>query len=135
MIRLFRKLDLRRIKLNDFSSIDDMRFVFDDDSFYKHTLEVDGKVLAVIGFKRYWGDNWLAFFLISTEMKALHARPLKNFLNNAIIDFGAKRLQTDSVDCPELNKWHKFLGFTLEGTRKKMIHDKDFNMWSILKWE
>lgn len=107
--------------------------MFDDDTFFKHTLVKNDRVYAIICFKRYWKNNWCAFFLISEDMPAIYARELKDFVHNACNDLGAERVQTDSVDCDILNRWHQFLGFTLEGKRERMIYDKDFNMWGFLK--
>jgi hypothetical protein len=110
-----------------------MWFVFDDPEFYKHTLIVGSDVYAIICFRRYWKNNFVAFFLISEDMPAIHARELKEFILQAVIDLRADRVQTDSVDDAALNKWHNFLGFTLEGKREKMIYGKDFNMWGFLR--
>lgn len=134
MIRPFERIDVRRIKANEFSKPSDMAFVFNDAEFYKHTLVgADSSVYAIICWRRYWSNNFIAFFLISEEMPSIYARELKRFVFDAIMDFRAERVQTDSVDCPELNRWHDFLGFRLEGKREKMIFDKDFNMWGLLK--
>jgi hypothetical protein len=134
MIRHFERVDLRRIKTNQFSRFSDFRFIFDDEDTYKHTLVDDnGNVQAIICFKLYWRKNAVAFFLISDEMNPIYARELKKFIYQAMRDFDGDRIQTDSVDCPELNRWHKFLGFTLEGKREKMIYDQDYNMWALLK--
>lgn len=129
-------MDARRLKSNRFSRVNDMAFVFQDPTFLKHTLvSAKSDVLAIICFKRYWGNNWIAFFLISEEMPPIYARELKRFVDDAIMDLGAERVQTDSVDCPELNRWHDFLNFELEGTRKRMLYGKDFNMWARVTWE
>lgn len=134
MIRRFEMMDARRLKANEFSAVSDMSFVFHDDSFFKHTLVgPESDIHAIICFKRYWANNWAAFFLISSDMPAISARQLKKFVDDAIIDLRAERVQTDSVDCPELNRWHKFLGFRKEGTREKMIFDRDYNMWCKMK--
>ncbi len=134
MIRAFNRSDIRRIKANEFSKPNDLAFVFYDEEFYKNTLVGDdGDVYAIICFRRYWHNNFLAFFLISEDMPFIYARQLKKFLLDAIIDFRAERVQTDSRDCAILNRWHKFLGFTLEGKREKMIFDLDYNMWGLLK--
>lgn len=134
MIREFESMDVRRLKLNQFSGLMDMSFVYEDDTFYKKTLVGEAsKVHSIICFKRYWGNNFLAFFLISDEMPSIHARELKRFIYNAIIEMGADRVQTDSIACEELDRWHKFLGFTWEGYREKMIFDKNYNMWGLLK--
>lgn len=134
MIRDFESIDVRRLKPNAFSSHENMKFVFEDPTFIKQTLEDDktGEVLCIICFKSYWQNNYVGCFLMAEEMPAIYARQLKIFMENVILDFNMERLQTDSVDCAVLNRWHEFLGFTLEGTRKKMIMGKDFNMWAIL---
>lgn len=134
MVRPYFALDARRLRSNKFSGTGDMGWVLKDDRFKKHTLEDhEGRVLCIICFAKYWEDNYIGFLLISTEMTALHARTLKLWIFDVMMDFGMKRMQTDSVDCPEINRWHKFLGFTLEGTREKMMHDKDYKMWAFVK--
>ncbi len=134
MIRAFEQMDARRIKANEFSDPADMAFVFNDDGFCKHTLVSDeSDVLAIICWRSYWKNNYLAFLLISEDMTAIRARALKKFIFEVIMDFGMQRVQTDSVDCPELNRWHDFLGFTLEGKRPKMLYDKDYNSWGMVK--
>lgn len=133
MIRPFNKLDARRIKPNGFSGTGDMSFVFDDPTFFKQTLEDEnGAVVCIMCFKSYWENNYVGFFLIGLDIQPVHARVLKRFMENVILDFNMERLQTDSVDCELLNRWHKFLGFELEGKRRKMIMGKDFNMWAIV---
>lgn len=131
MIRQFEMMDVRRLKPNEFSKPKDVMFVFDDDSFYKNTMEDDnGRVLCIIGFKRYWQNNFVGFFLLSEEIEPIHARELKRFIDNAMIDMEADRLQTDSVSCLTLDKWHRFLKFELEGVRKKMLYGKDYKLWA-----
>lgn len=134
MIRPFERVDARRIKPNQFSDCKDMWFVFDDPEFYKFSLvgnEAD--VFAIICFRKYWGNNYLAFFLIDENMPMIHARELKRFIYEAASDLGAERVQTDSVDCELLTKWHEFLGFKHEGKREKMIYNQDYSMWAILR--
>ena len=63
MIRFFERVDMRRLKSNEFSKLDDISFVFDDPDFYKFTLVgSDQNVYAIICFKRYWKNNFVAFF-------------------------------------------------------------------------
>lgn len=134
MIRFFERTDIRRIKSNAYSGVGDLAFVFEDDSFYKFTLVGnDDRVYAIICFKKYWKNNAIAFFLISEDMPLICARELKEFVHNAVKDMGGERVQTDSVADPTIDRWHKFLGFTLEGRRDKMINDKDYHLWGFLK--
>ena len=134
MIRHFDRLDLRRLKPNGFTSTSNLGWIIDDPSFYKQTLEDDetGAVLCVIIFKPYADKNFVGFFLMGQDIAPIHARQLRRFVENVIIDFEMDRLQTDSIDCDLLNRWHKFLGFAFEGTRKKMMMGKDYNMWAIV---
>lgn len=131
MIRQYHPHDLKKIKMNSFSayneSLEDLNHV----SFYKNTLVDGASVMGILAFRRYWKDNYVCFILMAEGFNARHGRQVKRFIDNAMIDFGAKRLQTDSANHPALNRWHKFLGFQLEGTRKKLIYDTDFNMWAL----
>lgn len=134
MIRHFEPPDARRLKPNEFSGTYDLAAIFQDESYYKHTLVDDNSdVQAIIVFRPYWQNNYVAFFLISQDFPKRLASELKEFVNNAILDLGADRVQTDSVHCEVLNRWHDWLGFTLEGCREKMIEGKDFNMWAKLR--
>lgn len=138
MIRHYNRIDKRRLKPNEFSSVGDLDFVFEDDNFMKHTLvDEAGDVKAMILFSIYYrgpnGPCAIAFFLISEDIKPREAVELKQFIHQAVVDFDAQRVQTESVACPVLDKWHEYLGFTLEGTREKMIHNRDYNMWGYLK--
>lgn len=134
MMRPFSGIDLRRIKSNGFSNTGNLDFVFDDPDFWKSTLEdnATGEVMAIVCWKAYQGDNYLAFLLISDDIKPIHARALKKYIHQGARDFRMERIQTDSVDCEVLNRWHKFLGFDLEGIRKRMLNGKDYAMWAYM---
>ena len=134
MIRSFQKIDARRLKGNQFSGTTGFDFVFSNPAFYKSTLvSKDDEVHAIICFTRYWGNCFAAFFLISEGLTLREAVELKRFIYQAVVDFQADRVQTDSVACEKLTKWHKFLGFKSEGIRVKMAHDQDYEMWALLK--
>lgn len=135
MIRPFERHDVRRLKANEYSLPVDVVDVFSDPMYYKQTLVGDDSaVYCIIVFWPYWGNNWMAFFLVSQDIKPIHLRELKLFIEQAAEDLGAKRIQTESEDVDMINRMHEFLGFENEGTRKKMIMDKDYNMWGRL-WD
>lgn len=134
MIRPFEPPDARRLKANEFSGLRDIAWVWHDPDFYKFTLvDENSDVHCIICFREYWKDCYVAFFLISEDMPPIHARELRNFMDNAIDDLGARRVQTDSIDCKALNGWHEFLGFQCEGIRKQMMYGKDFRSWAIVR--
>lgn len=66
-------------------------------------------------------------------MPAYSARELKRFMLQVYEDLSIDRMQTDSEDNDIINRWHKFLGFTLEGKREKMIYDMDYNCWAMIR--
>jgi hypothetical protein len=135
MIREFQLIDPRRLKGNKFSkTVGLTREIFDNPTFHKNTLVgADGEVYAIICFAPYWRRNFVSMFLIAENMPILAARELRKFLHDAIIDFNADRVQTESPACPELDRWHKFLGFTFEGCKAKMALDMDYNSWAMVR--
>lgn len=133
MIREFANVDARRIKANEFSNPVNLGFVFHDDHFYKFTLVDENEVKAIICFARYWKNNFVAFFLISEDISISDIKELKRFIYDAAIDFEADRIQTESIAEEKIDKWHKFLGFKLEGRKEKMVYNKDYHCWAILK--
>lgn len=132
MIRRFERADLRSFFPNEHSDVASVMFVFEDPYWLNFSFMVDGVTSAIICARRYWGNNYVAFFLISRGFKARNAVKLREFLHSAHKRFGAKRIQTDSVACEKIDAWHRFMGFKLEGRREKMMHGKDYNCWAIV---
>lgn len=131
MIRKFHKSDLNNIKCNQFSTTEgDAEDILHAD-YYKNTLVDGADVLCIIAFRRYWERNFIAFMMVSDDIRPVHARELKEYIRLAMIDFECERLQTSSIKCETLDRWHRFLGFELEGTQRKLIFGKDFNMWAM----
>ena len=96
MIRVFHRIDARRIKGNDFSDASGLGHIFDDPNFYKSTLvSSDDSVHAIICFTRYWEKCFAAFFLVSEDLTGREAVELKRFVYQAVVDFEADRVQTD----------------------------------------
>lgn len=93
----------------------------------------DGLVQAIICVKNYWGRCWAGFILVAKNFDIRNAGDLRQLINFEMVRRDALRLQTDSVSCNELRAWHKFLGFTLEGTKKKMMFNRDYDCWAIVR--
>lgn len=95
----------------------------------------DDMVQAILCVKNYWGRNWMGFFLISKQFNPAALRTLKQAIDEGMRAHKALRLQTESVSTPELRAWHKLLGFEFEGMRKKMMFDRDYDMWAMTREE
>lgn len=136
MLEPFKIEDLGRFIPNEYSNPDKVLDQLLDPNFMSVTLRhVDGMTAAILCFTNYSGECWHGFFLISKNFSATQAKVIKRYVHQTMWDMDADRLQTDSEDNAMLNEWHKFLGFTKEGTRKRMLNGKDYNMWAILREE
>lgn len=131
-IRPYEKGDEDKLNPNEFSELDDVRDVFIDDGFVKHTLDDDGEVKCILCWKQYLPRHYAIFFLMPDGVKLGQARALKRFLDDATLKLQPKTCITYSVDCDMLNRWHKFFGF--KNQRKSLIEEaQGFNRWMI-KW-
>lgn len=134
-VRKFRESDLASIETNEFSCFDGMGSVFNIDGSVKVTVEDGDEIICILVAIEYSESKWKGFLLASTKMGATHGGIVKEVVKEFFTTHNVSRLETESVDCEKLNRWHEFLGFELEGKKRRFIGDKDFNVWSILKWE
>lgn len=134
MIKPFIIDDLGSFLPNEFSNPDVVLDQLIDPAFEVQTLwGADGYVQAFMCFRNYWGRNWMGFFLIA---KKLHPRTpiiLRDHIKKTMIEKNALRLQTDSQANECLRQWHEWLGFTREGCRKKMLFDRDYDCWALMR--
>lgn len=132
MIRPFKFNDLEHFTPNEHSRLEDFR-VLTDPNFRVHSQLNAEKVLAIIVFRNYWGCCWSGFVLVSAEYTLHSMREMRRFLHEAVTDLDADRFQTESVVSACQRKWHEWMGFKLEGTKEKMIFDRDYDMWALMR--
>lgn len=136
ILEQFKIEDLARFIPNDHSDPDKVLDQLLDPNFVSVTLRhPDGMTAAILCFTNYSGDCWHGFFLISKSFSLTQAKVVKRYVHQTMKDMDADRLQTDSVDDVKINEWHRFLGFTNEGTRKRMLNGKNYNMWALMREE
>lgn len=133
MIKDFTMKDLGYFVPNEHSNPDNVLDQLCSPEFVVLSLWHDGMVQAILVFKNYWGDCWHGFFLIAEGFPIKCAIFLKRFVHATMEKLNASRLQTDSVACDVLNKWHEWLGFELEGCKEKMMFGRDYNMWALMR--
>ena len=92
----------------------------------------DGESKAIIGFLNYNQNNYYGFFIINETFEARCIPMLKECIEKLSEEVQADRLETESIACKEIDKWHKALGFELEGTKTKSYNGQDMNIWRIL---
>lgn len=134
MIKPFKIEDLGAFIGNEFSDPDLVLDQLIDPSFTVQTLwGRNGLVQAILCFKNYWGRNWMGFFLIAQNVHPRTPIILREHIRKTMIEKNALRLQTDSQANECLRKWHQWLGFTWEGCRKKLLFDRDYDCWALLR--
>lgn len=133
MIRAYKAGDEDRLEANEFSSIDDVTWVFEDDSFEKYTVEKNDEVLCIICWTEYCHKQYAIFFLIKEGAGMSEIKAIKKFLDQKTKELKPKTCITYSFDCDMLNRWHKFFGF--ERQRKILLNAgyDQYNKWMI-KW-
>ena len=134
MIKPFVLSDLGSFIPNEFSDPDAILPALVSTKFTVQTMMApDENVEAIIAYTNYWGDCWDGFVLIGHRFPFPSARRLRDHLKATMVEKNASRFQTISIANDCLRKWHEYLGFTLEGTRKKMMFGRDYDMYAILK--
>lgn len=133
MIKPFKMTDLGYFLPNEFSNPDRVLDYLRDPTYETETLWHNGMVAAILVFKNYWGSNWHGFFLIADGFPPKLGITLKHHIRATMEKKNAARLQTDSPACKKLDDWHEFLGFKFEGCREKMLFDRDYNMWALMR--
>lgn len=129
----FDKSHIDHMDLNEFSDVTRFQCLFDNPEYRKYTL-VDGNPVMVFCFREYWQGNYEAFILASTSMTLKHGKIFKEMIERAAVEMSIKRIHTVSVACDKLDKWHEYLGFTPEGTHKKLMFNQDYRTWARL-WD
>ena len=132
-MRNFVEDDLNKIDLNDFSC-DALKYldVFLSDTFTKFSLERDGKVWCIIAFRENEPNKFLALMMFDKKIPSIYARKIKSFMQEKIKEAKPDLVETWSVDCNFINRWHEFLGLQ---KKEHIVYDgKELNRWCI-SWE
>jgi hypothetical protein len=101
---------------------------------YSYTLFEDDTPVAIMSFQEQENDCYDCLMIASDFFTVKHAVAVKRFMNNVALRIGAKKVITASENCPELNRWHEFLGFTLEKENDFEYRKIKHNIWSK-SWE
>lgn len=106
-----------------------------EDALSKFTIcGEDDTPVAVVAWFCYASQKATAAIIASDSFNGSAAAFLKEVIPQKMVELDVNRIETESIDCEELNKYHEFLGFTKEGVKRHYIGRKDYVMWSILQW-
>lgn len=101
-----------------------------------YTLIANDKPIAILSFHEYEQGKFDGCILADEcfENNPKYAIVMKRLVDHVIEKYDMKRVQTESEDDPQLNKWHEFLGFKLEKKHNSIYRNKPFNLWSM-EWQ
>lgn len=135
-VKPFNIADLGAFVPNEYSNPDAIFPLFLDANYVVRTLwGEDGLVQAIICFRNYWGHCWSCFVLLAKNFLPGNNCRLRELMNRYMVEHDAIRLETTSRAETTLRRWHEWMGFTLEGTRRKMMFNCDYDMWAIVREE
>lgn len=135
-VKPFHISDLGAFLPNVHSSPDDIFPLFMDANYVVRTLwGRDGLVQAIICFRNYWGRCWSCFVLIGKNFLPANYARLRDLMHEYMVEHAAVRLETISRAEPTLRRWHAWMGFTHEGTKRKMMFNQDYDCWAIVREE
>lgn len=138
MIRKYKPEDFDNIERNEFYSegfigSDRFKEMLLNENVHTFTQTDGDNVLCIIVFFTIGQGIYQCGLVFSQSYLSMYAKEFKNFLYDSINAYNIRRLETESVDCSILNRWHDFLGFTMEGVKREYVDFKDYRMWSILQ--
>lgn len=122
------------IDVNDFSSNPEFKYKAVIDECLKFALlDEEGEPVALLFAFEYSPSKYMGYIIGSkSKLRSFHARQIKTFVRDKFILYNMTRLETTSLSCTHLTKWHKALGFEFEGTRRKFLGDDNYDMWSMV---
>lgn len=94
---------------------------------------LQGQVVAIGAVSEYHPRCYSGFFLVSVEFTPEHGHELRGHLLDFMQARKAIRMQTQSRADATLREWHRYLGFSLEGTLRKFMFGLDYDSWAIVQ--
>lgn len=134
MIREFISSDIEDIAHNAYSDkelFEKIRPVLGQ--YEASTVVRDGVIRAILFYRNYAETNYECFLIGSTFLSAYDSQEIREFIRGMMERRNIRRVETLSLNDDELNRWHKFLGFSIEGTKRRFLNGQDYNFWAILR--
>lgn len=127
--------ELDFLKQNDPRTYENLLYSILYDGNLTNTIEEDGKVIGIMRGILYAPRCMYVALYPTKEIfnyKTSSARTIKNWLYHVADCLKLERIETRSLDNEYLNRWHKWVGFDLEGKSKKWCYGLNYNLWGIV---
>lgn len=92
----------------------------------------DDKPFAIFLYKQYDRDRYYVCIFCIENLNRKHVAMLKDYWGRFIETYKPIRLETTSIACEKLDRWHEFFGLKKEGTKRNYLGGKDYDMWGMV---
>jgi hypothetical protein len=90
------------------------------------------ETMAIAGYAAYAPDRYYLQACFSKNACTASLIFMRRFFVKTAKMAGAVRVETESADDPQLNRLHRIMGFSMEGTKMKKIGNKNYHCWGIV---
>jgi len=128
MIRDYRKGDLELLKGNEFLR-ERTKWVKDFENRENYTIETKGNVMLIFSYKAYAKSRYTVYVEGSEGLGLKEMKEAKRLWLKGIETINPIRIETISIANEKNDRFHRFFGFELEGTKRNYLDDVDYNVW------
>ena len=98
----------------------------------KYTITENGEIIGIFLYNSIFDGVYHVSMIFSSK-----ATKMQKARSGKMLDFfcdvhNAKRLETESFVSEENRKWHRYIGFDLEGTKRNVFLGNDIDIWGKL---
>ncbi|UOF77745.1 putative acetyltransferase [Caudoviricetes sp.] len=93
---------------------------------------IDGRIISCGGVViEKWGNAyvWQVPSVYVNDVKMSYCKYIRKWLDDVASEYALNRFETTCVNDDLHNRWMKFLGFEVEGIKKKYINGQDYVMF------
>ncbi len=94
---------------------------------------IDGRIISCGGVViEKWGNAyvWQVPSVYVKDVKVSYCKYIRKWLDDIAQEYALNRFETTCVNDGLHNRWMKFLGFEVEGIKKKYINGQDYVMFA-----
>jgi len=128
VIRDYVNGDLKRIKGNCLLRERSV-YVREFEKRENYTIEIDGKIVMIFSYKAYAPGRYTVYMEGSKYLNLGAMKEAKRHWITGIKSIKPIRIETTSIANKTNDRFHRFFGFELEGTKKNYLDGEDYNVW------
>lgn len=112
MFRVFYEEDFKSLEIGK-EKLEEMLDILNNNDIYKYTFVKDNEVLCSLFFYGNVKNEYHCWSFMSKNFKGIDGKCIKKFFIEKKQELNAKSIFTISENSVKLDRWHKFLGFSV----------------------